>query len=152
MGHLFISYKSDERELAESVREKLLAWGYQTWMDIHNIPPTADWMDEIGKALESADRVIGVMTPAALASYPVRREWETAIAKNKFLPLRFKECPPHWLFDGIQRIDFARSLHETAFKRCTNGSKSQRLPSRIVVTLNRSMIICKPFLIPLIGN
>src|SRR5262245_2804335 len=106
MGHIFISYKSDERALAELVRQKLIDWHYTTWMDVHNIPHGGDWIDEIGRALDAADRVVGIMTPAAMASYPVRREWETAIAKDKFMPLRFQDCPKHWLFDGIQRIDF----------------------------------------------
>ncbi len=114
MGHIFISYKSDERDLAELVRQKLIDWHYTTWMDVHDIPPNADWTDEIGKALDAADRVVGIMTPAAMASYPVRREWETAIAKNKLLLLLFGKCPPHWLFDSIQRIDFTAD-RESAF-------------------------------------
>ncbi len=36
-GRIFISYKSDQRQLAFMVRDKLREWDYETWMDVDTL-------------------------------------------------------------------------------------------------------------------
>ena len=35
---IFISYKSEEREFAITLRDKLQEWGHETWLDVDDIP------------------------------------------------------------------------------------------------------------------
>lgn len=38
-GHIFISYKSQQRDYAFAVRDQLRAWGYDTWLDVDRLEP-----------------------------------------------------------------------------------------------------------------
>jgi hypothetical protein len=70
---VFISDKREEQPFAETLRERLIAWGLRAWMDAHNIAPGADWPLEIEKGLRACTTIIAVMTPQAVASRVARR-------------------------------------------------------------------------------
>src|SRR5262245_26267892 len=110
MGHIFISYKSEERDLAKLVRKKLRSWKkYTTWMDIHDIPKGAYWPDEINKGLEAADVVVGLMSPLAIESRNVKNEWDWALVNGKrLILLMIKPCKVPMHYVSINYIDFTR--------------------------------------------
>ena len=60
-------------------------------MDLFDIPAGARWPDEIDRALRSADAIIGVMSPASMASENVKNEWDWAIANERRLILLLVE-------------------------------------------------------------
>ena len=60
-------------------------------MDLFDIPAGARWPDEIDRALRSADAIIGVMSPASMASENVKNEWDWAIANSRRLILLLVE-------------------------------------------------------------
>ena len=84
---IFISYARDDVAFARDLRERLLALGHAPWMDLFDIPAGARWPDEIDRALRSADAIIGVMSPASMASENVKNEWDWAIANSRRLIL-----------------------------------------------------------------
>ena len=88
---IFISYARDDVAFARDLRERLLALGHAPWMDLFDIPAGARWPDEIDRALRSADAIIGVMTPASMASENVKNEWDWAIANSRRLMLLLAE-------------------------------------------------------------
>jgi hypothetical protein len=97
--HVFISYKTEEWDKAEEIRKQVTAWGYPTWMDVHNILPGSSWADEIDQAVKTARAVLGIMTPAALASRNVTNEWDLAIVKGvPFIPLLHTPCDVHYKY------------------------------------------------------
>lgn len=115
--HVFISYKTEERDKAETVRKQIAAWGYSTWMDTHNISPGSSWADEIDQAVKTARAVLGIMTPAAMSSRNVTNEWDLAIVKGiPFIPLMYAPCDVHYKYIDIQRIDFTGD-HALALNR-----------------------------------
>ena len=56
------------------VRAHFEVVGVRTWMDQFDIPVGADWPDQIDKRLTSSDIIIGVLSPAAVASRNVKNE------------------------------------------------------------------------------
>ncbi len=109
MSHLFISYKSQEHHLAQQVRNQLQGWGYTTWLDQDNLVVKDNWMTEIDVAIRSADAVIAIMTPSALASRYVIGEWDLAIVNSvPFIPLEFETTPQAHKYHNIRKFDLTK--------------------------------------------
>src|SRR5260221_3563533 len=109
MAHIFISYKSEQRDLALTVQHKLLEWGYETWLDVDRLKPGDQWADEIDIALKTAHACLAIMTPASISSRYVTNEWDMAIMQGKlFIPLMFHKTDPHYKYVDIQYIDFSK--------------------------------------------
>ena len=97
---MFISYAREDVAFARDLRERLLALGHAPWMDLFDIPPGARWPDEIDRVLREAGAVIGLMSPASLASENVKNEWDWAIANNRrliLLLIESCEIPFHYI-------------------------------------------------------
>lgn len=109
--HIFISYARENQEFALSLREKLIQWGYETWIDSENIPKGAYWADEINNGLKKSDLVIGIMSQDALDSINVKNEWDWAIVNQKrLILLRHQKCEIHVNYIRINYIDFVSSI------------------------------------------
>ena len=61
---LFISYKSEDRPLAEDLYRRLTAAGFDVWFDVEAIDRVALWYDLIEQACEHARIVLPVLTPS----------------------------------------------------------------------------------------
>jgi len=109
MTTTFISYKSEYRPFAQKVRDFLRGLGHQTWFDVDDIRKGEYFRDEIQKGLESAQTIIGIVTPEALQSREVLTEWDFAFSSKgakRLLLLRYHPTElPYWL-KGVQYIDF----------------------------------------------
>jgi hypothetical protein len=106
----FISYKREDQQFAERLRDALRAWGYRTWIDIENIEKGAYWPDEIDEGLASADVVVGVISPDALQSRNVKNEWDWALTNGKrLLLILFRACPLPHRYVSLNYIDFTRN-------------------------------------------
>lgn len=129
MTKVFLSYKRDDVEFAEFIRQQLLGWGYQVWMDIYDIPKGAYWPDAIDEALKTMDIVVGVMSPEAVVSRNVKNEWDWALVNEKpvlLLMLRETQIPVNYI--SINYIDFRKSrdtgvkhLHEALLSAFTGA-------------------------------
>ena len=105
--NIFISYARDDVAFARDLRERLLALGHGPWMDLFDIPAGARWPSEIDRALKSSDIIIGLMSPAAVASENVMNEWDWAIANDRRLVLLLIEiCEIPFHYVSRNYIDF----------------------------------------------
>ncbi|MDQ3548145.1 MAG: toll/interleukin-1 receptor domain-containing protein [Chloroflexota bacterium] len=103
---VFISYQRTDRDVACRVREHLRADGFSTWMDRFDIPVGAYWPDEIDRALDSSDTVVGILSPDAAASRNVKNEWDWAIANHRRLVLlQVAACTVPHRYVAINFID-----------------------------------------------
>ncbi|GAB4530250.1 MAG: hypothetical protein OHK0046_50680 [Anaerolineae bacterium] len=117
-GHIFISYKSQQRHLAFQVRDTLQDWGYETWLDVDRLQPGTYWANDIDAALKSCSACVGIMTPSAIKSRYVTNEWDMAIMKGKlFLPLMFEHTEPHYKYIDIQYVDFTSDPKEDSYSQ-----------------------------------
>jgi hypothetical protein len=117
---VFISYKREDVEFAKKLREFILTQGFDTWMDIFNIPKGVDpdhniigWDDAIDKGLRNSDVVLGVMTPESVASPNVLNEWGWSLSnKRPFILVRLRDVRsqdiPH-RYIRVNYIDFVSS-------------------------------------------
>jgi hypothetical protein len=78
-ARVFISYaRNDGKEFANNLRARLEAEGIPIWQDRTGMEGGRDWWLQIVEALNHVEFMVLVMTPAALQSTMVRREWRYA--------------------------------------------------------------------------
>ena len=55
---VFVSYSRADREIVVALTGKLSAAGKKAWVDLEDIPPSAEWMSEIRSAIGSSDGML----------------------------------------------------------------------------------------------
>lgn len=76
---VFISYsRKDGEAFARGLRGKLEARHIPLWQDRTGMEGGRDWWEQIRQALDQVEFMVLVMTPAALQSDVVRKEWRYA--------------------------------------------------------------------------
>ncbi|HUO36771.1 MAG TPA: TIR domain-containing protein [Mycobacterium sp.] len=93
-NRLFVSYSRTDaafvRWLCGALRE---AHGIDAWVDWEDIPPTAEWMAEIERGIDSADAFAFVISPRSLASKVCAQELAHAVSAGKRLLPVVAEAP-----------------------------------------------------------
>src|SRR5262245_29652999 len=81
-GHLrvFVSYaRSDGTEVAGEIRRRLSEeHGFALWQDLADMEGGRDWWRQITEAIDHVEYLVLVMTPGALRSAVVSKEWRYA--------------------------------------------------------------------------
>ena len=85
MADVFISYAREDQPFVRQLQEALTARGTDVWVDWEDIPPTAEWISEVERAIESADSFVLVVSPHSVASEVCRHEIDHAAAQGKRL-------------------------------------------------------------------
>jgi hypothetical protein len=113
---LFISHASSDRRFVDRLTEELKRHGIRYWYSPSHLVGAQQWHDEIGNALRRCDWFLLVVSPSALRSMWVRREFQYALQAERFqhriIPV-FRACDPtdlSWTLAAIQRIDFTRDF------------------------------------------
>src|SRR5215471_11512807 len=76
---VFISYaRSDGKRFADQLRQRLEAEHIPLWQDLVRMEGGKDWWLQITEALDKVEFLVLVMTPAAMQSETVRKEWRYA--------------------------------------------------------------------------
>src|SRR5437588_6003904 len=76
---VFLSYaRSDGEQFATQLRQRLEAEDIPLWQDRVGLEGGRDWWQQIAKALDAVEFMVLVMTPAAMRSETVRKEWRYA--------------------------------------------------------------------------
>jgi formylglycine-generating enzyme required for sulfatase activity len=94
MTDIFISYKSEERSLPQSLAEDLRQAGYTVWWDMELVGGLA-FRRQILERLEAARAVIVIWTPASVTSEFVLDEADHAKRAGKLIPVRVPELSTH---------------------------------------------------------
>jgi WD40 repeat protein len=82
---VFISYAHEQKEFVRKFHDKLLKSDMDVWVDWQDIPPAADWRDEVKRAIEGADAFLFLLSPGSIASKVCGEELEWAMKNNKKL-------------------------------------------------------------------
>src|SRR6266496_253328 len=101
---VFLSYaRYDGESFATQLRQRLEAEHIPLWQDRVGLEGGRDWWLQIVEALDRVEFMIMVMTPAALESSTVHKEWRSARQKGVCVyPVKGKPEPdfndmPHWM-------------------------------------------------------
>jgi hypothetical protein len=109
---VFLSYADRDDKLAQALRIELEKGGFEVWDPVARLTPGDNWALEQGKALNEAEAIVVLLSPAALASDHVKREIDYALGEPRFkgrlIPVvvrPVKEIP--WILETLQvlRID-----------------------------------------------
>ena len=74
------------------------------WLNTESIPKGGQWQERMEKGLEETDLMILVVSPDAMKSDWVRREWKTFLKNNKrVLPVEYRECKVPSAIKALQR-------------------------------------------------
>ena len=105
---VFLSYARADRVFASKLGRELGKAGHEIWTE-REILPGDNWAKEIDSALRRADAIVAIVSPEALSSEFVSREWQFALGQEKFqnrlIPVVVKptEDMP-WIFDRLQAV------------------------------------------------
>jgi len=61
----FISYSRADRDVVVALSEGLEARGKRAWVDLEDIPPSAEWMAEIRAAIDASGAYVVVVSPSS---------------------------------------------------------------------------------------
>jgi len=108
MGQVFISYKKQERALAEQFRSRIEEAGFQVWMDTQ-LHAGTEWRDRIDEEIRKSIAVVVIMTARAKKSEYVTYEWSFAYGAGvRVIPVVYidpKKLHPRLL--GLQYLKFS---------------------------------------------
>ena len=105
----FVSYSRADAHFANRLASAGRARERTFWLDTADIPPAAEWREELLQAIRSASAVVCLLTSSWLSSPECRRELEIACAQGKRLvtvrlqEMRYEEIPPE--LRSLQWID-----------------------------------------------
>lgn len=113
---VFISYKSEDRFIAQTLAEQLREVGYQPWVDVVGIEGGEQWKRSIETGLENSAVFLALMTPQSMNSRWVNYEIEQAMLKNRpVIPLMIRTCKIPPILESLHYVDF-RHDPKVAFK------------------------------------
>src|SRR5437870_3886092 len=103
----FISYaRADGENFATQLRQRLQAEGIPLWQDRIGMEGGRGWWQQITEALDQVEFMVLVMTPAAMQSPIVRKEWRYARQQGvcvypvKAVHYLDYASLPHWMRDA----------------------------------------------------
>lgn len=101
----FVSYsRADEAFVRDVLVPALVARGKDVWIDLENIPPSADWRERVFSGIQAASAVIYVLSPDWADSDICRDEAEHAAAMHKRLvPVVCRDVDPRAVPEAVER-------------------------------------------------
>lgn len=103
----FFSYSRANSEFVLRLGKDLRTAGVDFWLDQLDIPAGVRWDAEIEKALDSAERLIVVLTPDSVESTNVMDEVSFALEHEKrVVPILLQECKIPMRLRRVQHLDF----------------------------------------------
>jgi CRP-like cAMP-binding protein len=117
-ARIFISYSSVDRDFVERLARDLKREKFDVWLDIHYLEPGKSWSRQVGKALDTCEAMLLIISPDSLASENVDDEWNYYLDTKKIvLPVLYRECTIPFRLHKLHYIDFVRNDYYEAFNR-----------------------------------
>ncbi|HUW64047.1 MAG TPA: FxSxx-COOH system tetratricopeptide repeat protein, partial [Spirochaetia bacterium] len=132
MKDFFISRTGADQGWAEWVAWQLEEAGYSVVLQDWDFRPGQNFVLEMNRAAQVAERTIAVLSPDYLAAPFTAPEWAAAFAldpqgtEGRFIVVRVRECTPPGLMRSIIYIDLVDATEKHARKRLIDGVKPGR--------------------------
>ena len=92
--HVFVSYKHEEKEFADTLIRQLQMAGFAVWVDTEQLRAGENWREAINFAIHYSFVLILVITPEARESQYVTYEWAFAQGAGvKVIPTLLRPTP-----------------------------------------------------------
>src|SRR5215471_11166223 len=116
---VFISYsRKDSAEFADELVAGLEYGGFEPFLDRHDIAAGEDWELRLGGLIQSADTVVFVMSPAAVASD--RCAWELNKAEGlskRIIPVVLIDVPEAQTPASLKRLNYIFFTQGNSYSR-----------------------------------
>ncbi|MBC8099503.1 MAG: toll/interleukin-1 receptor domain-containing protein [Armatimonadetes bacterium] len=135
---VFLSYSRKDEAFARQLATSLDAAGVDVWLDSQDIPPGVKWSSAIAQGLDTAQTLIVILSPDAMASTNVEDEWQYFLDKRKrVLPVLWRPTDIHFQLNRLQYILFHQQPYDTAFARLLDAlnNPAADLPRPITSTI-----------------
>jgi hypothetical protein len=106
MADVFISYKREDKHLAEDTISRLQEAGYSVWYD-ERINPQSSWDETIEREIAAAKAVVVLWTQQSVASEWVRTEADYAKEHGKMIPVKLEACSVPLAYRRTQTADLS---------------------------------------------
>ena len=106
MAHIFLSYTSKDRQLAERVAKLLEALGFEVWWE-PKILPGMSWQDAVARALQGMDCMVVLWSRDSAENDLVREQAEEGRRRRVLLPVLADKISPPVGFRDINCLDFS---------------------------------------------
>jgi len=117
MQQVFISYSRRDVAFVRKLAGDLEQAGYDVWWDVSDLRGGDDWLRVIPTAIASSSFFIVVLSPHAIASDWVKREYTQALSlRKKIIPIMFARSSVPFALNDLNYIDFTRDAYETNLK------------------------------------
>jgi len=95
MAKLFVSYSRKDSAAARKIIQAFKAIEQDVWVDWEDIPPAADWLEQIFRGIEGSDAFIFIISPDSTASEVCNVEVGHAAKNNKrIIPIVVRDVDP----------------------------------------------------------
>ena len=81
---IYLSHARKDGPLAIRLAEQLRRASFDVWLSEDSIVPGQNWAKETGKALDDAELMVVLLTPAAMESDALRQDIEFALGSRKY--------------------------------------------------------------------
>ena len=81
MSDVFISYSRKDKAFATRLHEALKARQRKPWVDLEDIPPTAEWREKINAGIEGVRAFVFVLSPDSMVSPECLKEIDHAATR-----------------------------------------------------------------------
>ena len=109
---VFLSYATSDRPSATLLATEFRSAGLEVWDPVSEVLPGDNWASQIGKALESSDAMVVLLSPEALSSPSVKGDIAYALGslnyENRLIPVvvrPVKQIP--WILNRLDVVDAA---------------------------------------------
>ena len=121
MPDCFISYSRRDAPFVTRLAEALKSRGKVPWVDLADIPVSADWRVELTEGIAGSDAFIAVISPDWLASAVCQRELEEAAHFNKrIIPIMYRETAEAKVPDVLATPNWVMSREEDDFDQAVD--------------------------------
>src|SRR5215510_1104404 len=118
MQRIFISYSRKDSDFVRGLAGDLEKAGYDVWWDVSDLRGGDDWLRVIPTAIESSDYVIVALSPNAVISEWVEKEYTQALALHKkIIPIMLERSSVPFALNTINYINFASGDYADNFKK-----------------------------------
>ncbi len=81
---IFLSHARKDVTLAYQLAEQLRRGAFDVWLSEDEIVPGENWAKKVGKALDDAEMIVLLLTPAAMQSDSLQQDMEFALGSRKY--------------------------------------------------------------------
>jgi hypothetical protein len=117
MTKLFISYSRKDIDFVRKLAGDLESAGYDVWWDLTDLRGGDDWVKTIPAAIAASQYVIVVLSPDAVESEWVRKEYTQALSlRKKIIPILLKPGNVPFALNTINFVNFTSGEYADRFK------------------------------------